>query len=71
MNRPVFLKTYIDYFSDLTKKRTEQVILGVAIFSYLIHLLLIFLVNKAYLQLDGLFFFRIIFQLYTHHFLSF
>ena len=32
MNRPVFFENlYRLFFSDLTKKRTEQVILGVAI----------------------------------------
>lgn len=51
--------------SPKVKVRTERVILGIAIASYLVHLLLIFLTNQNIIQLDSNFFENPIAAIYT------
>lgn len=53
------------FLSQKSKKMSEKVILSVAIVSYLVHLLLIFLVNLDILQLESKFFKNPIAAIYT------
>lgn len=53
------------FLAPKTKERSERVILGIAIFSYILHLILIFLANQEVIHIDSKFFKNPIAAIYT------